>query len=330
MVRARLAANQYENERNGPCLNWLAHYLSAEAENRLPSYRETRGVTLPRRGTRASGMVDYYKVIQRSAAALTPDTEATRQALYERARAALAKQLCLKTPTLPNDSIRAELSALEDAIKKVESEAWSKQYEIKDKKEIARAEKESARPKRNAASHLISSALLLTAGVAYFILWMRFSCSSSVAAALMLSLVFGLPAAVVFIFAIYPILSPLLWLLRWLSKKSLQRLIGGEIAANAAGATLLSAGLCAIGAIEVPHLFSWWAAGWCWLGCVFLLTLDPGMVRSLRAWLSSLQRPKAAPQGDRKTPVNEGVSAVGIGQQAQEALPEKEALKSVA
>ena len=38
-------------------------------------------------------MVDYYKIVQRFVAALNPDTEAARQALYERARAALAKQL---------------------------------------------------------------------------------------------------------------------------------------------------------------------------------------------------------------------------------------------
>ena len=77
---------------------------------------------------------------------------------------------------------------------------------------------------------------------------MRFSGSGNLATALVLLLVFALPAAFVFIFAIYPLLSPLLWLLRWLNKKSLQRLVGGERAANAAGATLLSAVLCAVGA----------------------------------------------------------------------------------
>jgi hypothetical protein len=110
----------------------------------------------------------------------------------------------------------------------------------------------------------------------------------------------------------------------------LQRLVGGEMAANAAGATLVSAALCTIGAIEAPRAFSWWAAGWCWMACLFLLTLDPGMVATLRAWLSSLQRRKEATPEDRKTPVNEGVSAVGVDQQPQEAFSEKEALKSVA
>ena len=274
-------------------------------------------------------MVDYYKVVQRSVAALNHDTEAARQALYERARAALAKQLCLKTPPVPNDSIRAELAALEDAIKKVESEAWSKRYEIKDKKEAAGADKERARPTRSAAFHFVWPAFLLAAGIAYFILWMRLSGSGSLATALVLLLVFALPAAFVFIFAIYPILSPLLQLLRWFNKKSLQRLLGGVLA-NAAGATLLSAVLCAIGAFSAPRMFSWWTAGWCWLGCVFLLTLDPGVIDSLRAWLSRVQSRKTTPPEGRETPVNAGTSETRIDQQAQGALTQKEALKSVA
>jgi hypothetical protein len=239
-------------------------------------------------------MVDYYKIVQRSVAALNPDTEATRQALYERARAALAKQLCLKTPPLPNDRIRAELAALEDAIKQVESEAWSNQYEIKDKKESAGADTERIRPKRNAALRIVWSALLLAAGAAYFVFWMRSSGYGSITA------VFALPAAFVFVFAINPILSPLLRLLRWINKKSLQRLVGNEMAANAAGATVLSAALCAIGAYQAPDLFSWWTAGCCWLGFVFLLTLDPAMIAALRAWLRRMQRAKAAPAAGPK------------------------------
>jgi hypothetical protein len=275
-------------------------------------------------------MVDYYKIVQRSVAALNPDTEAARQALYERARAALAKQLCLKTPPVPNDSIRAELAALEEAIKKAEGEAWSKRYEIKDKKEATGADEERARPKRGAAFHFVWSAFLLAAAVAYFVLWQRFSGSGNLATALVLLFVFALPAAFVFIFAIYPILSPLLWLLRWLNKKSLQRLVGGDVLANAAGATLLSAALCAIGAFSAPGTFSWWTAGWCWIGCVFLLTLDPGVVGSLRAWLSRVQRRKTTPPEGRKTPVNAGISETGIDPQAPGALTQKEALKSVA
>ena len=66
------------------------------------------------------------------------------------------------------------------------------------------------------------------------------------------------------------------------------------------------------------------------MGCVFLLTLDPGVVGSLRAWLSRVQRRKAAPAEGRETPVNAGISEMGIEQQAQGALTQKEELKSVA
>ena len=276
-------------------------------------------------------MVDYYKIVQRFVAALGPNTEATRQALYERARAGLAKQLLLQNPPAPSDSIRAEFAALEEAIEKTESEARSAQYEVKDKKKAAKAAKEPAPAKRTAVFQLIWSALLLVAGAAYFISWMRYSDSGgSIATALALLLVFTLPAALVFIFAIYPILSPLLWLLRWLNKKALRRLVGADVLANAAGATLLSAVLCAIGAFSAPGSFSWWAAGWCWLGCVFLLTLDPEVVVNLRAWLHRVQRRKAARPDNGKTPVNAGTSATGIDQQAEGALTEKEALKNVA
>jgi hypothetical protein len=266
-------------------------------------------------------MVDYYKVVQRSIAALNPDTEAARQALYERARAALAKQLCRKTPPVPNDSIRAELAALEEAIKQVEGEAWSKRYEIKDKKDAAGTDEERSSPARNAAFRFVWPAFLLAAGVAYFIVWMRVSGSGSLATALVFLLLFALPAAFVFIFAIYPILSPLLWLLRWLSKKSLQRFIGGEVLANAAGATLLSAVLCAIGAFSAPDSFSWWAAGWCWMGCVFLLTLDPGIAGSVRAWLGSV-RSKGAPAEGPKRPSIKGFLPWGANRKVSPPDPE--------
>jgi hypothetical protein len=267
-------------------------------------------------------MVDYYKIVQRSVAALNPDTEATRQALYERARAALAKQLCLKTPPLPNDKIRAELAALEDAIKQVESEAWSNQYEIKDKKEATGADTERTRPKRIAALRIIWSALLLAAGAVYFVFWMHSSGYDSITAAVLL-LVFAVPAASIFVFAIYPILSPLLWLLRWINKKTLRRLVGAETAANAAGATVLSAALCAIGAYQTPDLFSWWNAGWCWLGFVFLLTLDPGMVAAFRSRLSRMQRAKAAPPAGPKRPSIKRFLRWGSASKPGEPAPEK-------
>ena len=275
-------------------------------------------------------MVDYYKIVQRAVAALNPDTEATRQALYERARAGLAKQLCLKKPPLPNDSIRAELAALEDAIKKVESEAWSRRYEIKDKKEAAGTVEELARPKRKGVFRFLPTMLLLAAGAAYFLLWMGSADFGSIAAPLILLLVFALPAAFVFIFVIYPILSPLLRVLRWLNKKLLQRLTGGEMIANAAGGTIVSAGVCALGASQAPNLFSWWAAGWCWIGCVFLLTLDPGIVADLRSWLRRVQRGKAAPVANSAAPSDKGIAPEPIDPQARTPSSTEEAPKSAA
>jgi hypothetical protein len=287
-------------------------------------------------------MVDYYQIVQRSVAALNPDTEATRQALYDRARAALAKQLCLNEPPVLNDNIRAELSALEEAIKKIESEAWSKRYEIKDKKAIPETNidrpgfidrprlVDRPRPKRNAVFHLIVSSFVLAAGVVYFMLWMRFTSRGGTGSALVILLVFALPVMFIFVFVIYPILSPLLWVLRWLNKKLLRRFAGGEITANAAGATVLSAVLYAIGALKAPNSFSWWAAGWCWIGCVFPLILDPAIVDNLRAFLRRVQRNKAAPAESRKTPANEGVSATATDQEARGAATSKEALRNVA
>jgi len=272
-------------------------------------------------------VVDYYKIVQRFVAALNPDTEAARQALYERARAALAKQLCLQNPPAPNNSIRAEFAALEEAIKRVESEAWSNRYEIKEKRQ---GSKDRATPKRMAVFSAVSSVLLLAAGIAYFLLWMGSSDSDSLTASLVLLVVFALPAGFVFIFVVYPVLSPLLRVLRWLNKKLLQRLVGGEIIANTTGATALSAALCAIVAQEAPSLFSWWAAGWCWIGCVFLLTLDPGTVDNLRSLLRRVQRSKALPAESRKTPNNQGVLPGAIDPEAQTPLAPKEAPKSVA
>jgi hypothetical protein len=275
-------------------------------------------------------MVDYYKIVQRSVAALNPDTEASRQALYERARASLAKHLCLKNPPVPNDNIRAELSALEEAIKEVESEAWSKRYEIKEKREATESDNARAAPKRSAVFRFAPSAMLLAASVAYFMLWMRFTDSGSFTASAVLLLVFALPAAFVLLFVLYPILSPLLWLLRWLNKKLLQRLVGGEIIANVAGATLLSAALCAICASQAPSLFSWWAAGWCWIGCAFLVTLDPAIVGGLRSLLRRVQRSKPTTAKSRETTGNEQLSPAANNPDAQKPLTPEEAPKNAA
>jgi hypothetical protein len=159
---------------------------------------------------------------------------------------------------------------------------------------------------------------------------MRFTDSDSITASVVLLFVFALPAAFVFIFVIHPILSPLLWLLRWLNKKLLQRLVGGEIIANITGATIVSAALCAICASNAPSFFSWWAAGWCWLACAFLLTLDPAIVGNLRSLLRRVQRSKSGPAKSRETPGNEGISPTANDPEAQKLLTPEETPKNVA
>jgi TIR domain-containing protein len=68
-------------------------------------------------------MADYYPLIARAVAGLDRSTGENRRALYERARTALVAQLRGVTPALNESEITRERLALEEAIRKVESEA---------------------------------------------------------------------------------------------------------------------------------------------------------------------------------------------------------------
>ncbi len=70
-------------------------------------------------------MADYYPLIARAVAALDPasSTGESRRALYERARSALIAQLRSVDPPLTESEITRERLALEEAVRKVESEA---------------------------------------------------------------------------------------------------------------------------------------------------------------------------------------------------------------
>ena len=68
-------------------------------------------------------MADYYPLIQRAIAGLDKNTGEARRALYERARTALVAQLRGVDPPLEEAEITRERLALEEAIRKVESEA---------------------------------------------------------------------------------------------------------------------------------------------------------------------------------------------------------------
>ena len=68
-------------------------------------------------------MADYYPLVARAVAGLEKNTGEARRALYERARTALVAQLRGTDPPLDEAEITRERLALEEAIRKVETEA---------------------------------------------------------------------------------------------------------------------------------------------------------------------------------------------------------------
>ena len=69
-------------------------------------------------------MADYYPLIARAIAGLDPSAPGeSRRALYERARSALIAQLRSVQPPLSETEITRERLSLEEAVRKVESEA---------------------------------------------------------------------------------------------------------------------------------------------------------------------------------------------------------------
>ncbi|MFC7052165.1 hypothetical protein ACFQI3_05620 [Hansschlegelia quercus] len=68
-------------------------------------------------------MADYFPVISRAVAGLENNTGEARRAVYERARAAIVKQLRAIDPPLSEDDIGRERMNLEEAIRRVEAEA---------------------------------------------------------------------------------------------------------------------------------------------------------------------------------------------------------------
>ena len=88
-------------------------------------------------------MADYYPLISRAVAGLERNTGENRRSLYERARNALLDQLRSVTPSLSETDITRERLALEEAIRKVESDVARRMRE-----EIPRASERAApRPK---------------------------------------------------------------------------------------------------------------------------------------------------------------------------------------
>lgn len=68
-------------------------------------------------------MADYYPLLSRAVAALDHNTPEQRRVVYERARAALVRQLRSINPPLTEPEITRERLGLEDAVRRVEAEA---------------------------------------------------------------------------------------------------------------------------------------------------------------------------------------------------------------
>src|SRR4030081_2241642 len=106
-------------------------------------------------------MADYYPLIARAIAGLDPSAPGeSRRALYERARAALIVQLRSVQPPLGESEITRERLSLEEAVRKVESEAAQRA------REAARAPPGNQRPGdalRRAGTHLAPTKVALKA-----------------------------------------------------------------------------------------------------------------------------------------------------------------------
>ena len=84
-------------------------------------------------------MADYYPLIARAIAGLDPSAPGeSRRALYERARAALIAQLRSVQPPLSESEITRERLSLEEAVRKVESEAAQRARDASRSGEAAR------------------------------------------------------------------------------------------------------------------------------------------------------------------------------------------------
>src|SRR4030088_2251038 len=76
-------------------------------------------------------MADHYPLIARAIAGLDPSAPGeSRRALYERARAALIAPLRSVQPPLSESEITRERLSLEEAVRKVESEAAQRAREV--------------------------------------------------------------------------------------------------------------------------------------------------------------------------------------------------------
>ena len=97
-------------------------------------------------------MADYYPLIARAIAGLDPSAPGeSRRALYERARAALIAQLRSVQPPLSESEITRERLSLEEAVRKVESEAAQRARDASRSADAARSGGERPAPATRSA-----------------------------------------------------------------------------------------------------------------------------------------------------------------------------------
>lgn len=75
-------------------------------------------------------MADYYPLLAKAVAGLADQTPHARNAIYDRAREALLRQLHDLEPPVPEDAIEREAHALEVAVAQIETEIASRSVEI--------------------------------------------------------------------------------------------------------------------------------------------------------------------------------------------------------
>jgi hypothetical protein len=72
-------------------------------------------------------MADYYPLLSKAVAGLDPNTQEARQAIFERARLALTRQMASMDPPVPQMIVERELGALADVMQRIEREQSAQQ-----------------------------------------------------------------------------------------------------------------------------------------------------------------------------------------------------------
>ena len=129
-------------------------------------------------------MVDYFPLLARAVAALSPNTREQRHALYDHARKTLVDKLRTIDPTLSHTNLKAERAALEAAIQRIERRAVhdaapprrnpARQiYKGSDREyQDGPPLKDTRRPVRIFAGAFVA-VLILSAGAAVYAFWPR-------------------------------------------------------------------------------------------------------------------------------------------------------------